>query len=128
MPAARFLNLQMFQAQADTGSFALPLFLQYPYRPSREPSEACYLEHQFGLEASEDPLDFRNIERFYPNSTATFDKHIMRVSNAYKTFEFENASGQRMFVFASDDYASMRDGNYWSQRVVFAPDLSILRD
>ncbi|KAH7710268.1 hypothetical protein AAVH_22438 [Aphelenchoides avenae] len=122
--------IKKFQAQTGVGSFEHPLFLQFPYRPFCRSSEAGCIENQLGPQSqiSVDGIDLRNIARFYPNSTTTFDYHVMRAGDKYKSFVLENASGQRVFVVASDDDASMMDGTYWLQRVAFVPDLAILRD
>ncbi|KAH7700880.1 hypothetical protein AAVH_31997 [Aphelenchoides avenae] len=119
-----------FQAQTGVGSFEHPLFLQFPYRPLCRSSEAGCIEHHLGPKSqiSVDGIDLRNIARFYPNSTTTFDYHVMRAGDKYKAFVLENASGQRVFVVASDDQASMMDGMFWLQRVAFVPDLTILRN
>ncbi|KAH7705499.1 hypothetical protein AAVH_27293 [Aphelenchoides avenae] len=97
----------MFQAQTEVGSFEHPCFLQFPCRWY---SVSRCLETNVGLEASDAHVDYRNIARFYPGPETTFDKHVMRVSNVYKVSIVENSSGQRIFVVASDDNASMMDG------------------
>lgn len=59
-----------------------------------------------GLPVCEDPIDFRKITRFYPDSKTIFHKHLAGYSDKYKAFVLENARGQRIFVLASDADAS----------------------
>lgn len=88
--------------------------------------KASVLKYRSELAPTEDNFNFHNIARFYPDSKATFYKHVTRISDEHKAFAVENAGGQRIFVVASDEDAPEDLYEERLQRVVFVQDLSIL--